>query len=132
MLIHLIGDLHQPLHIGMAEDKGGNDFQVRWFDQGTNLHSVWDDKMIDHYRMSFTELANEAKVLSRKQVDAIKSGSVKDWMYESRELTLDIYKNTSKGENLRYEYAYRYMGIIHSQIQKGGIRLAALLNEIFE
>ena len=49
MLVHLIGDLNQPLHTGLQEDKGGNDFQVRWFKDGSNLHTVWDTKMIEHY-----------------------------------------------------------------------------------
>ncbi len=57
MLIHFIGDLHQPMHIGLADDKGGNDFQVRWFNGGTNLHAVWDSKMIESYGMSYSELA---------------------------------------------------------------------------
>src|SRR5690625_1277634 len=54
MLVHLIGDLHQPLHVGIGDDRGGNDFQVRWFNRGTNLHRVWDSQMIDSYQMSYT------------------------------------------------------------------------------
>ena len=49
MLVHLIGDLHQPLHIGRSEDKGGNTIQIQWFGKGTNLHKVWDEKMIDDF-----------------------------------------------------------------------------------
>ncbi|MDZ7614879.1 MAG: S1/P1 nuclease [Flavobacteriaceae bacterium] len=56
-LIHLIGDLHQPLHVAQADDKGGNDLQVRWFNDGSNLHRVWDSNMIDSYKMSYTEMA---------------------------------------------------------------------------
>lgn len=40
-LIHLVGDMHQPLHVGRGDDKGGNDFQLTWFKKGTNLHRVW-------------------------------------------------------------------------------------------
>jgi hypothetical protein len=57
-LIHLMGDLHQPLHVALADDKGGNDFQVRWFSDGSNLHRVWDSNMIDSYKMSYTEIAD--------------------------------------------------------------------------
>ncbi len=131
MLVHFIGDLHQPLHIGLAEDKGGNDFQVRWFNRGTNLHRVWDSDMLDSYQMSYTELALNVDVLDKEEVKAIKSGTVRDWMYESRALCEDIYANTEVGEKLSYEYMYKYMDPLRFQIQKGGIRLAALLNDIF-
>ena len=131
MLVHFMGDLHQPLHIGLAEDKGGNDFQVRWFNDGTNLHSVWDYKMLDFYEMSYTEVATNTDVLSKEQVEALKKGTIMDWMYESRVLCEDIYANTEIGEKLGYNYMYKYMNTLRSQLQKGGIRLAKVLNEIF-
>ena len=132
MLVHFVGDLHQPLHVGMAEDRGGNRFQVRWFDEGTNLHSVWDTKMIESYRMSYTELAaNEAK-LSKEQFEQLQQGTVTDWMYESRALCKKIYETTSSGEKLGYRYMYDYLNVVRSQLQKGGIRLAHLLNDIFQ
>ena len=57
MLVHLVGDLHQPLHIGTGEDKGGNDVKVTYFNQNTNLHSVWDTRIIEGQKLSFTEMA---------------------------------------------------------------------------
>lgn len=126
-----MGDLHQPLHIGKAQDKGGNDFQVRWFGSGTNLHSVWDSKMIDSYGMSYTEVAANADVLSKDEVAAIKRGTVKDWVSESRMLCEDIYDNTKVGEKLGYNYMYQYINVTRSQLQKGGIRLAKIINDIF-
>lgn len=131
MLVHFMGDLHQPLHIGMAEDKGGNDFQVRWFGSGTNLHAVWDSKMLDSYDMSYTEVSANADVLSKEEVAAIKSGSILDWVKESRMLCEDIYENTKVGEKLGYDYMYQYMDVARFQLQKGGIRLAKILNDIF-
>ena len=131
MLVHFMGDLHQPLHIGLADDKGGNDFQVRWFSDGTNLHTVWDYKMIDFYDMSYTELAQNTDVLSKQQITNIKKGNLLDWMYESRALCENIYQNTESGEKLGYEYMYKYMDTLRFQLQKGGIRLAEVLNEIF-
>lgn len=131
MLVHFIGDLHQPLHVGMAKDKGGNDFQVRWFDEGTNLHTVWDTKMIESYNMSYSELAANSRQLSSAQLDIIQQGNVLDWMKESRELCEDIYANTKVGEKLGYNYMYKYVDVAKFQIQKGGIRLAKILNDIF-
>ena len=46
-LVHLVADVHQPLHAGKAEDKGGNLYQVHAFGRGTNLHTVWDSRLID-------------------------------------------------------------------------------------
>lgn len=131
MLVHFLGDLHMPLHVGIAEDRGANRFQVQWFDNGTNLHRVWDEDLIGYYNMSYTELAANADRLSEAQLAVIQRGSTLDWMRESRELCEDIYENTKVGANLKYEYAYRYMDTVRSQLQKGGIRLAVLLNDIF-
>lgn len=130
MLVHLVGDLHQPLHTGRGQDKGGNDIQVRWFNENTNIHRVWDSQMIDGFQMSYTELADNAAVLSRLEVKAISKGSVLDWMYESKELSNLIYDAVEVGDKLGYEYSYQWLPVVREQLQKGGIRLAALLNEI--
>lgn len=130
-LVHLMGDLHQPLHVGIADDKGGNDFQVQWFGDGTNLHSVWDTKMIEDYNMSYRELAYNTQKLSKPELAAIKNGNLLDWVYESRALCEDIYANTKIGEKLGYQYNYRYMNTLRMQLQKGGIRLAKILNNIY-
>ncbi|WP_439131607.1 S1/P1 nuclease, partial [Polaribacter sp.] len=132
LLVHFIGDLHQPLHIGRKEDKGGNDFQVQWFGKGTNLHSVWDSKMIDDYKMSYTDLAENAIDLSKKQIEAIEKGSIIDWVHEVHEITKEVYSSAKIGENLKYRYSYNHFGTVRKQLQKGGIRLAKVLNDIFD
>lgn len=131
MLVHFIGDLHQPLHVGHASDKGGNDIQLQWFNHGTNLHRLWDSEMIDFYQMSYTELAENADVLSKSQVKNIQKGDLLDWVYESRELAEDIYGSVETGDHIGYKYMYEYMPTLLKQLQKGGIRLAEVLNEIY-
>jgi len=131
MLVHFVGDLHQPLHIGQREDKGGNTVQVQWFGKGTNLHAVWDTKMIEAWNMSYLELANNAKDLSKKQIKAIEAGTLIDWVNEVHEVTKKVYKSAKIGENLRYRYSYDHFGTVRDQLQKGGIRLAKILNDIF-
>ncbi len=131
MLIHFIGDLHQPLHVGMADDKGGNDLQVRWFNDGTNIHAVWDSKMIDGYGMTYTEIAANEKELSKEEIKELQSTTVIDWMYESRELCKEVYSTIEPGKKLRYRYSYDYMNTVLFQLQKGGIRLASILNDIY-
>lgn len=131
MLIHLIGDLHQPMHIGTKEDKGGNDIQVQWFGQGTNLHSVWDTKMIEDYNMGYMELVDNADYLSKMQVASLQKGTVVDWVNEVHQKTKEVYSSVKVGEKLSYRYSYLYLETVRTQLQKGGIRLAKVLNEIF-
>lgn len=131
MLVHFVGDLHQPLHAGRGEDRGGNDIQVRWFGDGSNLHRVWDSEMINDFQMSYTELAHNSDELSREEIRRIQQGSALDWMYESKELANQIYDSAEVGEKLGYEYMYKWFPVVHDQIQKGGLRLAKILNEVF-
>ena len=51
-LVHLVGNVHQPLHLGIKEDKGGNEINVKWFGKNSNLNRVWDSEMIESYQMS--------------------------------------------------------------------------------
>ncbi|GAA4107474.1 S1/P1 nuclease [Aquimarina addita] len=132
MLIHFIGDLHQPLHVGRGEDKGGNDIQVRWFNEGSNLHRVWDSDMIDNYGMSYIELSQNTDELSLAQINDIKKGDVLDWTYETQALAKEVYASANVGEKLSYKYMYEQFPIVRAQLQKGGIRLAKMLNDIFE
>lgn len=131
LLIHLVGDLHQPKHIGLKEDKGGNDFKVQWFYEDSNLHRVWDSQMIENFNMSYNELAENADVLSKQQVKAIQGGSVIDWVNETHELTKKVYTSAKPDENLRYRYSYNNFKTVRSQLQIAGIRLAKVLNELF-
>ena len=131
MLVHLIGDLHQPLHVGRAKDKGGNTIQVQWFKKGTNLHRVWDVEMIEEWNMSYIELADNTKTLSKTEIANYQKGSVLDWIYDSQKLAKMVYASAESGDKLRYRYSYDHFGTVRTQLQKGGLRLAKLLNEIF-
>lgn len=130
-LVHLIGDLHQPLHVGRKEDKGGNDIKVLWHYKKSNLHRVWDSEMIEFYNMSYTELSSNTKNLSKAQIEQIEKGSILDWTYESQALAKKIYNSAKKDEKLSYRYSYDHFTLVRSQLQKSGIRLAKVLNEIF-
>tara|TARA_B110000902_G_scaffold251640_1_gene312130 strand:- start:4496 stop:5278 length:783 start_codon:yes stop_codon:yes gene_type:complete len=132
MLVHFMGDLHQPMHIGRKEDKGGNSIQVEWFGKGSNLHRVWDTNMIDDWEMSYIELADNADDLSKIQIETIEKGTLIDWVNEVHVVTNEVYNSVEKGENLRYKYSYNHFGTLRTQLQKGGIRLAKVLNDIFD
>lgn len=132
MLIHLIGDLHQPMHASRAEDKGGNDIQVQWFGQGTNLHSIWDKNLIESYGMTFTELAGELDNVSKKERKKIQEGTIYDWVDESHGICAELYDSVKVGDKLGYQYSYKYNDLLFQQLQKGGLRLAKVLNDLFD
>ena len=131
LLVHLVGDLHQPLHVGKAEDRGGNDIKVTWHYKKSNLHRVWDTEMIESWNMSYSELEQNLKPLSREQTRAIEGGSLMDWMYESRALAERVYASASQDDKLGYRYSYDHLGTVMEQLRKAGIRLAKVLNEIY-
>jgi len=131
LLVHFIGDLHQPMHVGRKEDKGGNTLQVQWFGSGTNLHSVWDSKMINHFGMTYTELADNTTKISKEEVEILQQGTIADWVSDTHKFAVKTYNSVEVGENLRYEYMYHNFEMLRSQLQKGGIRLAKVLNDLF-
>ncbi len=131
LLVHLVGDLHQPLHVGLASDKGGNDFQVRWFNKGTNLHRVWDSQMIESYNMSYTELSNNLFDYSKESIKQIQSGSTEQWADEIHQLAEKVYKSATIGEKLSYNYSYQNFNIVRKQLYISGLRLATILNDIY-
>jgi len=132
MLVHLIGDLHQPMHVGRKDDKGGNTIQVQWFNNGTNLHRVWDSNMINHFNMTYTELAENVNEISKKQVKFLQQGTISDWANETQTFAVKVYASAEIGDKLGYKYMYDNFGLVRSQLQKGGIRLAKVLNDLFK
>lgn len=128
---HLVGDLHQPLHVGHPSDRGGNRIEVVFMEELTNLHRLWDEHLIDHRGLSFTEWT---RFLERKikpeMVSEWQQSQPIDWVHEDLVLRDDIYEN-SHGI-LSWDYIYKYMPLIKSQLSKGGVRLAGYLNEIFK
>ncbi len=126
-IIHLIGDLHQPMHTGYGHDRGGNDHHVKWFGRMSNLHRVWDEQVISLQKLSYSEISSLLQYPSQKQAELWKKGNIVDWMEESRSYLKNIYNNKSK--NLGYPYSYKYYPIIEERLIKAGIRLAHILNE---
>ena len=132
LLIHFIGDLHQPLHVGRSEDQGGNRIQVSWFSRNSNLHRVWDSDLIDGYNMSYEELAQELmRSTEREEIMVIQEGNYLDWVEESHQMAKVVYTSATSGDKLSYRYGYDYNPMVFEQLKKGGYRLAKILNEIF-
>ncbi|HZY78221.1 MAG TPA: S1/P1 nuclease [Cyclobacteriaceae bacterium] len=128
-LVHLIGDIHQPLHVGCCDDQGGNKVQVKWFGGNSNLHRVWDSDMIDGTKLSYSELAEWAGKTDDATIKRLQSGGVRDWAKESMSYRERVYA-VGKG-NLGYEYSYKNLPLVRERILAAGVRLAGVLNEIY-
>ncbi len=128
ILIHLVGDIHQPLHVGRP-DRGGNNVRVTWFRTDTNLHSVWDDSMIDGTKLSYTELAESLLPPDATQLSAWQKASVRDWANESITYRKQIYA-IGDGK-LGYEYSYNNLPAVRQRLLQAGVRLAYVLNQIY-
>ena len=132
MLIHLVGDMHCPMHAGMKSDRGGNGTKVKYFGKQRNLHSVWDSEIVESaHRWSYSEWQQQVDRASRKEQKAIAQGCPNDWIEETVLLARDIYATSSTGENLSYDYVAHYAPVVEQQLLKGGIRLAKILEELY-
>ncbi len=129
ILIHLVGDIHQPLHVGGGSDRGGNDVKVMWFRVDSNLHRVWDSDMIDDTKLSYTELAESLLEPEAATMKKWQSASIRDWAYESRDMRKEVYDYDRT--RLGYEYSYQKFHLVRMRLLQGGVRLAAILNEIY-
>ncbi len=129
MLIHLIGDIHQPLHVGGGNDRGGNNTKVTWFRTDSNLHRVWDSDMIDGTKLSYTELAESLQRPDGAQVKNWQHTSVREWATESMSYRKQVYDIGNSG--LEYKYQYKYFNIVETRLVQAGVRLAGVLNEIY-
>ena len=129
-LVHLVGDIHQPLHVGRAEDRGGNDIKVKWFGNDTNLHRVWDTHIIDDFQMSYTELAEHLQ--NNFNASDISLLTEDEWIDESQQLVNKVYTQVKNGDNLGYNYIYQNFDLVKLQLFTAGVRLADTLNGIFD
>ncbi|CAL1521301.1 S1/P1 nuclease [Chitinophaga sp. MM2321] len=131
-LVHMIGDMHMPLHVGRDEDMGGNKIRVTWFDRPTNLHRVWDEHLIDFQQLSYTEYTKAIDIATTAEVKSLQSGTIADWLYDSHLLSDKVYEYTQPDAKLSYRYNYVFVKDLNQQLLKGGLRLAAVLNGIFK
>lgn len=156
-LVHLVGDLHQPLHVGNGQDMGGNTCQVIFHGERTSLHSLWDEKLIAKTDLSFTEYT---KFLLEKKINVANvdlKNEIISWARESRELREKIYpdevdkpktkKSTilskdycrrdidhmdSELPKLGYKYSYEFKSKMEERLLLAGLRLADLINVAFD
>jgi len=151
MLVHLVADAHQPLHVGNGLDLGGNRCYVKWFYSKwpTTLHAVWDSKIIDSTKYSYTEYVDYLDHVDTKTKQSWMQDDIQVWLKESRKLHTQIYPQKSSTQDrlycskdrkmiqdkdipvLSYAYIYQMRPIVDLRLQQAGIRLAAVINSIF-
>lgn len=133
-LIHFVADAHQPMHMGNAKDRGGNEISVRLGNQSTNLHKLWDSGMIVLDGQSLLQYARTLSAAIRPNEAEEWVGGPDLWTNESRRLVLDYGYPLLKDEHgrLTSRYMERGQGIVEMQLKKGGVRLARLLNSILQ
>lgn len=127
LVLHFVGDAHQPLHCGDHNDYGGNAVDVTWFGFGTNLHHVWDTEMLYEMHLTVEQI-----------VDAIESDHASttagkfdqltpvDWVNESSAQAKTLYPSSS---NLGSAYYNQWVGVMKQRLWLAGMRLAAVLNQ---
>jgi hypothetical protein len=128
-VVHIIGDLHQPLHAGRPGDRGGNDVAVTWFGKPTNLHAVWDSAMIDDRQLSYSEQTTWLeRAITPDQMIAWSDIRPATWIAESVALRETIYPADPR---LSWTYAYENRQAVDSRLSMAGVRIAAYLNWVF-
>lgn len=127
-IVHLIGDLHQPLHVSSAKvkDKGGNAVPVTFFKRQTNLHKVWDSDLIDQQQLSFSEYASWLNArITEQQYQQWSSADHRQWIGESAGLRDGVYPLSPE---LGWDYLYQHNPTMKLRLQQAGVRIAAYLN----
>ncbi len=131
-LIHVVGDMHQPMHVAHADDLGGNKVKVMWFNTPTNLHEMWDEKLVEFQQLSYTEYTKAINFATKEQIKQWQSDPLSKWIVESYNITSRLYDDIKQpDQKLDYKYNFTYLAVVNQQLLKGGVRLAGVLNSIF-
>jgi hypothetical protein len=137
-LVHLVEDLHMPLHVGENHDKGGNTLQVRFFDRGSNLHRVWDSGIIERAERNEDRWLAALVEMDRPEARvAAMSGTVEDWATESLIAARQAYQDPATGRRIKPgaklgdAYQEANLPMARRRLYQAGARLAWVLNEAF-
>lgn len=127
-LVHFVADIHQPLHVAYADDKGGNKFQIRYMGHGTNLHALWDSGLIDQIGNDSDSLA--AELISKGTPTGTNNLDMVNAAMESCQIVqgLGFYPTHNK---LQDDYINKYIPTVKVRLALAGSRLAGILNAIW-
>jgi hypothetical protein len=136
--IHLVQDVHQPMHVADRNDRGGNSLQLQygWYD-ATNLHQIWDSGLLARRYRNESELVRDLMAVSRQpKADDWRKGRIEDWADESLQIGRRAYLVPSTNSSLRFgdrvgrDYEGENLPRAVERLARAGVRLASLLNEI--
>ncbi|MCL2098554.1 MAG: S1/P1 nuclease [Bacteroidales bacterium] len=133
MLVHIVQDMHCPMHLGRLEDLGGNRIPIKWFERNTNLHSLWDDIFVDFQKLSYTEYAAHLQRVYPLQ-EVVFDGNnaiILDWAWETYQTTQIVYDSHTYTEK-PYIYNYKYASLLEKRLVTAAEHLAAILNYIYD
>jgi hypothetical protein len=133
-LVHFIGDLHQPLHVGERGDRGGNDVQTALNGKPWNLHSAWDTGIL----MAALQRNPELGTRLRKGPGwwrriGMRRGSLPGWVQESAAVSARaVYPGlgSERPVVLGETYQAAAVEVVGTQLQRGGVRLSKELNRL--
>lgn len=132
MLVHLVGDLHCPMHAGHRSDLGGNTVSVVYFGTPTKLHTIWDTQLVESaHNWGYTEWQQQIDRLSKQEQQAVCEGTIEEWFAETVGICDQVYKELPEGSKISYDHVAHYAPVIEQQLLKGGLRLAYILNDIY-
>ncbi len=135
-LVHFVGDIHQPLHVGRGDDRGGNEIHINFEGRNSNLHALWDSLMLMKQPMEYDAYATwlETGKAFIPPYD-LPSFSFSTIITEDMNARAAIYNFATTIEGpIRVTDAYykRNVDLMNRQLLTGGKRLATLLNSLFK
>lgn len=138
-IVHFVGDLHQPLHSSDDSDRGGNDKMIRFLKKKMKLHALWDHLIEKQTTEDSRDLATKLESgITAEKAKSWLQGDETDWALESYKIAKEtIYKGYQPGlqdmtdTNLGNPYFKQMRPIVDEQLQKAGVRLAAILEDVF-
>ena len=130
-LVHFVADIHQPLHVGRAEDRGGNRIAVAWADEETNLHSFWDTDAIRLRESSPSRYAAAIAAQARAAAARDRDLQVRDWAAQVFALRPQVYDFDPASGALDAEYLAMAQRLAEQQLTLAAAHLANTLNRIW-
>jgi hypothetical protein len=134
-LVHILGDLQQPLHSGYAEDRGGNDVRLSWFGKAANLHTVWDSNLVGYPDLGEEQMlrrfSGRIDRTPASDVHYMESAAPLEWIEEARDILERIYAAHTASTALDSHYTAQFAPAVDTQLVKGALRTAYVLNSIF-
>ncbi|HEV7620351.1 MAG TPA: S1/P1 nuclease [Flavisolibacter sp.] len=132
LLIHIVGDIHQPLHVSHSGDMGGNDIKITWFGQNSNLHRLWDEQLIQEQQLSFSEYTKAINYTTAKERQVLQKQPITKWLFDSYQISQQLHAEIKEpNPKLGFLYNYQHIDTLNKQLVKAGVHLAGLLNAIF-